>query len=101
MDYKALIKNFLDEKERLKAFPSKRKMKIYSLFYLSGKIEKGKVYTETEINDLLREWHTFNDPATLRREMYNCRILNRDPHNMTYTLSDTIPDAEDIIRKFG
>ncbi len=101
MQYKDMIKKFLDEKGRLTAFPSKRKMKVYALLYLSEKITEEKIYSERELNELLNEWHTFHDPATLRREMYNAKILNRDPGSGTYMKEKDIPSAEDIMKKFG
>lgn len=65
------LTNFLDEDHKLIRFPAKRKMKLQALFYLASKFEKEKVYTEKEVNDLLNQWHTFGDPTTLRRELYN------------------------------
>ena len=76
MDHQSLLKNFLDEQGRLKAFPAKRKLQLCAVEYLAERLEPGQ-YTEREINDLLRRWHTFNDPETLRRELYENRFLNR------------------------
>ena len=60
---------FLDENGRLSAFPAKHKKKLLALWYLAGKIESGRQYSEPEINDLLDEWTLFHDPTTLRREI--------------------------------
>ncbi len=68
---------FLDESGRLSAFPAKHKKKLLALWYLAGKIEGGRQYSEPEINDLLDEWTLFHDPATLRRELYNKRLVDR------------------------
>ena len=95
------LKNFMDTEGRLTAYPSKRKMKLYVLFFLAEKFEKGKVYTEKEVNDLLRQWHTFNDPATLRRELYNHRFLNRDSYGKEYSLEEIQPDLEELERRYG
>lgn len=65
------LKNFLDEAGKLTKYPAKRPMKFLALEYLAGKFEKGKRYTEREVNDLLNQWHLFGDPATLRRELYD------------------------------
>ena len=73
MDYLLLLKNFLDEQNRLKALPAKRKTLLYAIGYLAEKFEPGRIYTEPEVNDLLDLWHTFHDPATLRRELYQNR----------------------------
>ena len=70
-------------------------------FFLAEKFEKGKVYTEKEVNDLLRQWHTFDDPATLRRELYNHRFLNRDSYGKEYSLEEIQPDLEELERRYG
>ncbi|MGN0608851.1 MAG: GNAT family N-acetyltransferase [Oscillospiraceae bacterium] len=100
-DAKNVLKNFLDSDGRLITYPAKRKMKLYALVYLSGKFEKDRVYTEKEVNSLLNEWHTFSDPATLRRELYNHRFLNRDLSGEEYRLEDVQPSVEDLEKKYG
>lgn len=80
----AELKNFLDAEGRLVRFPAKRNMKLEALAYLAEKFEKDKKYTEKEVNELLLEWHTFHDPATLRREMYNACLLGRDAGGALY-----------------
>lgn len=95
------IRNFLDEQGRLKAFPAKRKMKVYSLLYLSGKLQDNTVYSEKELNGILCQWHTFHDPATLRREMYNCGLIDRNPHTAEYSKAKDSPGYDDIMKKYG
>ena len=68
---------FLDGDERLRSFPAKHKKKLLALWYLAGKVEAGRQYTEAELNELLNAWTLFHDPATLRRELYNKRLLER------------------------
>ena len=66
---------FLDGDERLRSFPAKHKKKLLALWYLAGKVEAGRQYTEAELNELLNAWTLFHDPATLRRELYNKRLI--------------------------
>ncbi len=96
-----ILKNFLDDKGRLTAFPSKRKMKLYALLYLGSKIEADRVYTEKELNELLKSWHTFCDPATLRRELYTHKILNRNQNGSEYYLEKVQPTIEQLEAKYG
>ncbi len=96
-----ILKSFLDSEGRLTAFPVKRKMKLYSLIYLSQKFEKDRVYTEKEVNALLNEWHTFCDPATLRRELYIHRFLNRDPYGKEYTMEAVQPTIDELLKRYG
>ena len=86
------IEPFLDSQGKLKAFPAKRKKKLSALVYLAGKFEQGKTYTEQEVNELLNQWHLFGDPATLRRELYNNRFLDRESNGSRYWLEDPQPD---------
>lgn len=91
---KEKLKNFLDESGRLKSFPAKRKMKLYALLYLSGKIDSGRAYTEREIGELLGEWHLFDDPATLRRELCDYGFLLRSRDGRTYSMNEEQPTEE-------
>lgn len=86
------LKNFLDSQGRLTAFPAKRKMKLYALHYLAGKFEPGARYTEKEAGQLLEQWHIFQDPATLRRELYNSRLLEREKDGSAYWLAEPLPE---------
>ena len=56
---------FLDGAGRLTALPAKHKKKLAALWYLAGKLQAGRQYSEPEINALLDEWTLFHDPATL------------------------------------
>ena len=85
------LRPFLDTQGRLTALPAKNKKKLAALWYLAGKLEAGRGYTEAEINDLLDEWTLFHDPATLRRELYNKRLLDRTADCRRYWRADSIP----------
>ncbi len=99
MDVSGILKNFLDEQGKLKALPAKKKMKLYALYYLAGKLEKGRTYTEAEMNDALRMWHSFNDPATLRRELYNNKLLDRENTGKAYWLEEPQPTVEQLLAR--
>jgi hypothetical protein len=99
MDIKAILKSFLDERNRLTAFPAKRKMKIYALFYLSTKFEPHRTYTEKEFNEILDQWHVFHDPATLRRELYNNRFIDRESDGRSYWLENEQPTVAELEKK--
>ena len=95
------IKGFIDSAGRLTAFPAKRKKKLHALVFLAQKFQPGRIYSEKEVNELLCSWHTFNDPATLRRELYNHRFLDRDPHGREYHLEETQPTMEELEQRYG
>jgi len=96
MELEQILKHFLNEQGKLVAFPAKRKMKIYALCYMAQKFEGGRDYSEREINDLLLSWHTFADPATLRRELYEYHFLNRSRDGKVYSLAPNQPTPESL-----
>ena len=91
---------FLDGNGRLISLPAKHKKKLLALWYLAGKFEAGLEYSEPEINDLLDEWTLFHGPATLRRELYNKRLLDRTPDCRRYWKAEDIPALEAFIQKY-
>lgn len=67
------LKPFLDENLRLTAIPAKNKKKLSALYYLAGKIEPNRDYTEPEINDILDDWTCDLIPLPNRTEDYFTR----------------------------
>ena len=96
MELTHILRNFLDANGKLMAFPAKRKMKLYGLLYLSQKIPADIDFTEREINDILLDWHTFADPATLRRELYDYGFLDRSRDGKVYRLAEIQPTPENL-----
>ena len=96
MELEYILRNFLDATGKLTAFPAKRKMKLYALLYLAQKIPADTDFTERKINDILLDWHTFADPATLRRELYDYRFLDRSRDGKVYRLAEKQPTPEDL-----
>lgn len=96
MELTHVLRNFLDAGGKLTAFPAKRKMKLYCLLYLAQKFEADQDYTEPEINNVLLTWHSFADPATLRRELYDYGFLDRSRDGKVYRLAKVQPTAEEL-----
>ena len=96
MELAHILRNFLNADGKLTAFPAKRKMKLYALFYLARKIPADTDFSEREINDILLNWHTFADPATLRRELYDYRFLDRSRDGKVYRLAEKAPLPEEL-----
>ncbi len=94
------LKPFLDENLRLTAIPAKNKKKLSALYYLAGKIEPNRDYTEPEINDILDDWTCFHDPATLRRELFNKGLVDRTPDCSRYRKAEAILPFAEFIAKF-
>jgi hypothetical protein len=49
-------------------------------------------YTEREVNAILNAHHTFGDPATLRRELVNMKLLGRESDCSRYWKEPRRPD---------
>ena len=71
------IKQFLDNDNKVKLWPSKKFKKDNIIKYLSTKFDIERRYTEKEINEILNKWHTFNDSPLLRRELFERKYLDR------------------------
>ena len=52
--------------------------------------EAGRIYSEREVNDLLKAHHTFGDWALLRRELFESRRLDRNPRLGQYWVPGTL-----------
>ena len=94
------LQPFMNEEMQLTAMPAKYKKKLMAYYYLATKLETGKKYPESEINDSLNRWTTFGDPATLRREMYNKHLLNRTNDGNFYWKEEALPVLEEFIAKY-
>ena len=91
------IAGFVDGEGRLTALPSRKKKKLMALFYLAEQIPADREYTEKEFNELLNTMHTFGDPATLRRELYDCFLINREENGRCYRLNPDRPGEEELL----
>ncbi len=96
MDLNAVLCHFLDGNGRLISFPAKRKMKIYALMYIAANFDTDKKYSEIEVNEIINRVTLFNDPATVRRELYNNHFLNRENNGSVYWLEKEQPVFEEL-----
>lgn len=91
------IKSLVDSDGKLISLPSKHKKKLIALWYLAEKIPSGKDYTEREINELLNSMTVFRDPATLRRELYDRRLLERTSDCRRYWKESQVPPLNEFV----
>ncbi|MFT8310667.1 MAG: metalloregulator ArsR/SmtB family transcription factor [Sporolactobacillus sp.] len=71
----AILNNFFTADGKLKTIPAQRKKRLVVLSRLVKGLEFGKVYSEKEISDYLRNFHP--DYATLRRELIIYQFMYR------------------------
>lgn len=88
MERNIILKGYLDEEGRFNKFPGKKQKKKQALMLeaLASKFDLNKKYTEIEVNDILNQYHSFNDPATLRRLMFGTKLLDRTLDGRSYWL---------------
>lgn len=72
---KALIQ--FDASGRLVRLPNKLSVQQLANWALWTQFEVRRKYTEKQVNAVLNAHHTFGDPATLRRELVNMKLLGR------------------------
>ena len=95
-----LIQPFLNGKMQLTAFPAKNRKKLAALWYLAGTLEPDRRYSEADLYDLLDAWSTFHDPATLRRELYNKKLVERTDNGAEYWRCESIPALDEFKAKY-
>lgn len=92
------IRGYVDAAGMLTALLVKRGKKRVALSYIASRIPAGKVYTEQQFNALLNGLHTFSDPATLRRELFDAWLVNRSSDGREYTLNPERPTVEELLK---
>jgi predicted transcriptional regulator len=81
-DEHQVLKNYVDENERLTVIPASRKKLMVVLRWLTDKFEVGREYSEKEVNEIINRHH--EDHATLRREMISFKLMKRDSRKGLY-----------------
>ena len=79
----AVVNNFFTSDGKLKSIPAQLKKKLIVLRHMVSRLEKGRKYTEKEINEFIQGYH--EDFATLRREFIMHHFMFRD--NGVYELN--------------
>lgn len=79
----SVMKNFFTLDGKLKHVPAQLKKKLIVLEHMVSQLERGRKYTEKEINDFIKNYH--DDFATIRREFIMHQYMFRD--NQIYELN--------------
>jgi len=80
------LKGYFNDSGKLTAYPGKRQKKRQSLIlqYLAEKFESHRIYNEKEVNEILNQYHIFEDPASLRRFLIGQGFLTRTNDGRIY-----------------
>jgi len=83
-----------DSRGRLLRWPVKYSVQALAMWVLWTLFDGRRVYTEAEVNQVLKAAHAFGDHATLRRELINHKLLARKSDCSEYRKLPARPDAE-------
>lgn len=78
------IKERFIKNNRIQVIPRKEKDKKALMEILASEFEKGKIYNEKEINEVLKSY--YDDYVLLRRYMIDYSLLSRDKGGKEYQL---------------
>lgn len=79
---------------RLIRWPSKRTTQTLALWAVWATMPANRALDERGMNAHLADEHLFRDPATLRRTMISCGLLNREKDGTNYRRIEQEPPAE-------
>ncbi len=83
-----------DSRGRLVRWPHKFSVQKLAMWCLWTLFEQRRVYTEKEVNAVLKAANTFDDHVTLRRELINHQLLARKSDCSEYRKLPARPDDE-------
>jgi hypothetical protein len=89
---KALMQ--FDAEGRLVRLPNKFSVQQMTMWVMWTRFAARRDYTEKEVNAILNSQHTFGDPATLRRELVEMKLLSRESDCSRYWKEPRRPDAD-------
>ena len=79
---------------RLTRWPPKLSQQRLAMWVLWMRFDARRVYTEDEVNRVLKAWHVFGDHATLRRELIDHQLMTRKSDCSEYRKLAQWPDEE-------
>ena len=89
---KALMQ--FDSRGRLLRWPTKYSVQTLAMWVLWTLFDGRRVYTEREVNEVLKVANAFGDHVTLRRELINHQLMARTSDCAEYRKLKPQPDAE-------
>lgn len=83
-----------DAEGRLLRWPTSRPVQDLCLWVLWSRLASRTRFSEKQISELLKQWHTFGDHALLRRALIGWRLVQRTPDGSEYRRIEQKPPAE-------
>lgn len=67
--------------------------------YLAEKFDTDRTYTEHEVNHILKQWHTYADWSSLRRDLIGYKFASRDRNGLEYRFIHKVA-SNPLIREY-
>jgi hypothetical protein len=83
-----------DAEGRLLRWPTSRLVQDLCLWVLWSRLASRTSFSEKQISELIKHWHTFGDHALLRRALIGWRLVQRTPDGSEYRRIEQKPPAE-------
>lgn len=78
------LRRYLDRSGRVVIWPAKQAIRRLVYTYLTALFQPGQIYSEKEVNQLLRSYLVANDYVTVRRDLCDLRYLQRERDGSRY-----------------
>ena len=82
------MQKIINDFDQIIRWPKKPSDKETVIKFLSTKFKLDKKYSEKEINQILKQFHLFNDIPLLRRELISRKYLSRKDDGSEYWKND-------------
>ena len=86
MEDQEVFKRYLTSDSKLKQYPSKKPLRMMALAWMASFFEMNRMYTEKEVNEILKSRLAFSDHELLRRELYTYHFMDRKKDGSQYWL---------------
>jgi hypothetical protein len=83
-----------DRSGRIVRWPGKRSQQEICLWFLWSKIPPQRSFSEREISEFLNGLHLFEDPALLRRDLFDLGLVTRKRDGSDYRRVERKPPPE-------
>ncbi len=96
----AQARRHFDSDGKMTNWPAKTSLQHLCLWALWSRLPRETAMSEREISAELNRWHAFNDPAILRRTLWELKLVSRTPDGRDYRRIEQAPppEAREVIR---
>ena len=78
------LEKLQNEQDQILRWPKKNFERVLILDFLISKFDANRTYHELEINEIIKQWHTFQDWSGLRRELIVRGYMNHNTDGTEY-----------------